>query len=46
MMVGNLKFQYASLWVQIWGAPLDMISPQMAKEVGSRIGLVEEVERK
>ena len=46
MTVGNLKFEYASLWVQIWGAPLDMISPQVAKEVGSRIGLVEEVERK
>lgn len=46
MMVGNLKFEYASLWVQIWGALLDMISPQVAKEVGSRIGLVEKVERK
>ena len=47
MMVGNIKFQYASLWVQIWDALLDMIPPQVAKEVGNRIGLVEEVvERK
>ena len=41
MMVGNIKMEYASLWVQIWGAPFDMDSPQVAKEVGNRIGVVE-----
>ena len=46
MTVGNIKIEYASLWVQIWGALLDMISPQVAKEVGNWIGLVEEVEWK
>ena len=27
------------------GAPIDMISPQVATEVGNRLGMVEEVER-
>ena len=44
MIVGNIQMEIASLWVQIWGAPFDMISPQVAKEVGSRLGKVEEVE--
>ena len=33
MTVGNIKMVTASLWVQIWSAPFDMISPQVAKEV-------------
>ena len=28
------------------GAPFDMVSPQVAKEVGSRLGMVEDVERR
>lgn len=46
MTVGNIRVDYASLWIQIWRAPLDMISPQVAFEVGSRLGVVEEVERR
>lgn len=46
MNVGNVQMDYASLWVQIWGAPFDMVSPQVATEVGSRLGVVEEVERR
>ena len=30
----------------IWGALFDMISPQVAKQVGGRLGEVEEVEWK
>ena len=44
MNVGNIRLEAASLWVQIWGAPFDMVSPQVAKEAGSRLGEVEEVE--
>ena len=46
MTVGNIKMVTMSLWVQIWGAPFDMISPQVAKEVGGHLGVVEEVEWK
>ena len=46
MTVENIKLEHASLWIQIWGAPFDMVSPQVAKEVGSRLGIVEEVEWK
>ena len=28
------------------GAPFDMVSPQVAKEVGIRLGMVEDVERR
>ena len=42
----NVKFDSTSLWVQIWGAPFDMFSPKVAEEVGSRVGVVEEVEKR
>lgn len=46
MIVGNIKMENVSLWDQIWGAPLDMISPQVAKLIGGHLGEVEEVEWK
>ena len=46
MTVENIKLEHASLWIQIWGALFDMVSPQVAKEVGSHLGIVEEVEWK
>ena len=46
MTVGNIKMENASLWVQIWGALLDMISPQVAKQIGGHLSEVEEVEWK
>ena len=45
MTGSNIKWTHASLWVQIWGAPFDMISPKVVSEVGSRLGVLEEVER-
>ena len=46
MIASNLKLECASLWVQIWGAPFDMLSAKVATEVGSRLGNVEDVERR
>ncbi|XP_050259931.1 uncharacterized protein LOC126705007 [Quercus robur] len=46
MTAGNVKFESASLWVQIWGAPFDMVSPKVAEEIGNRLGIVEEVEKR
>ena len=43
MTVRNIRLEHAFLWIQIWGAPFDMVSPQVAREVGNRIGRVEEV---
>nr|POF27196.1 hypothetical protein CFP56_08566 [Quercus suber] len=34
MTMGNIKMETALLWIQIWGAPFDIISRQVAKEVG------------
>ncbi|KAK7853610.1 hypothetical protein CFP56_035234 [Quercus suber] len=33
MKAENVQLEHASLWVQIWGAPFDMVSPQVAGEV-------------
>lgn len=46
MNAENVRLSQASLWVQIWGAPFDMISTRVATEVGSRLGEVVEVERR
>ena len=42
----NVSLDYASLWIQIWDAPFDMVSPTVAKEVGGRLGKVEDVEKR
>ena len=46
MKVENVQLQHAALWVQIWGAPFNMVSSRVAKEVGGRIGEVVEVENR
>ncbi|XP_023908234.2 uncharacterized protein LOC112019922 [Quercus suber] len=46
MTASNVTLDRASLWIQIWGAPFDMVSPQVATEVGSRLGVVEDMERR
>ncbi|XP_030936468.1 uncharacterized protein LOC115961671 [Quercus lobata] len=45
MTASNVKLDHASLWIQIWGAPFDMVSSQVAAAVGSRLGMVEDVEK-
>ena len=46
MTIENIRMEKTTLWVQIWGAPLDMFSSQVAEGVGSRLGAVEEVEQR
>lgn len=46
MTAGNVKFDSISLWVQIWGAPFDLVSPTIAEAVGSRLGTVVKVKKK
>ncbi|KAK7849206.1 uncharacterized protein CFP56_003427 [Quercus suber] len=46
MSARNVVLEHASLWVQIWGMPFDMMSPTVATEVGNKMGVVEEVERR
>ena len=46
MSAANVVLDRVSLWVQIWGAPFDMVSPQVAADIGGRIGTVEEVEKR
>lgn len=46
MNAGNVKLEYASLWIQIWVAPFDMMSPQVPTVLGSKLGEVEEVEQR
>lgn len=46
MTAGNMRFDLASFWVQIWGAPFDMVSPSIVEAVGGCFGVVEEVENR
>ena len=46
MTARNVKFDSIPMWVQIWDAPFDMISPKVAAEVGRRLGVVAEVEKR
>ncbi|KAK9985151.1 hypothetical protein SO802_034676 [Lithocarpus litseifolius] len=46
MTARNVKFDSILMWVQIWDAPFDMISTTVAAEVGSRLGVVVEVEKR
>lgn len=46
MTTKNVKFDSVTLWVQIWGAPFDMVCPQVAMEVRGWLGMVVEVERR
>jgi len=46
MTAANVKFDSVALWVQIWGAPFDMLSLKVAEEIGGRLGKVEEVEKR
>ena len=45
MAATNVMFESISLWVQIWGAPFDLRTSQVAEEVGNRLGRVLEVEK-
>ena len=46
MTAENVKFESVAIWIQIWGAPFDMVSPTVAAEIGSRLGRVEEVKKR
>lgn len=46
MTAANVKFDSIALWIQIWDAPFDMISPIVVAEIGNRLGEVVEVEKR
>ena len=46
MTAKNVRFDLLSLWVQIWDASFDMVSPTVAAEIGSCMRVVEEVEKR
>ena len=46
MTAANVKFDSVALWIQIWGAPFDMVSPIVAAEIGNHMGEVVEVEKR
>uniref|UniRef100_A0A7N2KW36 DUF4283 domain-containing protein n=1 Tax=Quercus lobata TaxID=97700 RepID=A0A7N2KW36_QUELO len=46
MTAKNVRFDSISLWVQIWDASFDMVSPTVAAEIGSCMRVVEEVEKR
>ena len=41
----NVVLEHASMWIQIWGVPFDMMASKVAMEIGNKMGVVEDVER-
>ena len=46
MTADSVKFDSISLWIQIWGTPFHLVSPKVAEAVGSKLGMVVEVDKK
>ena len=46
MRAANVKFDLVALWIQIWGAPFDMVSPIISAEIGNHMGEVVEMEKR
>ena len=46
MSSNNVVLEHASLWIQIWGVPFDRMAPKVAMEIGNKMGVVEDVERR
>ena len=46
MSANNVVLEHASLWVQLWGVPFDLMSPKVVAEVGNKMGSVEDVEHR
>ena len=40
----NVVLEHASMWIQIWEVPFDMMALKVAMEIGNKIGVVEDVE--
>ncbi|XP_030970538.1 uncharacterized protein LOC115990910 [Quercus lobata] len=45
MSAKNVVLEHASMWIQIWGVPFDMMASKVAMEIGNKMGVVEDVER-
>ena len=41
----NVVLEHASMWIQIWGVPFDMMASKVAMEIGNKMGVVEDVEQ-
>lgn len=46
MSANNVILEHTLLWMQIWGVPFDMMSPTVVMEIGKKMGMVEDVERR
>ena len=46
MTADNVKFDSVALWIQIWGAPFHLVSPKVAEAIGSKLGMVVDVDKK
>ena len=42
----NVVLEHASMWIQIWGVSFNMMASRVAMEIGSKMGVVEDVERR
>lgn len=46
MMAHNTVFMHVPLWVQVWGLPFDLMTEEIATNIGSELGTVLMVDSK
>ena len=46
MLARNVTFTSIPLWVQVWGLPFDLITMEAARDIGSGLGTVVDIDHK
>ena len=46
MSVANIVFSHSPFWVQVWGVPFELMTEDIARDIGNRIGIFLEVDKR
>ena len=46
MTTHAVEFTHATFWVQVWGLPFDLMTEDVARDIGSELGSVTKVDNK
>ena len=41
-----ISFSHSPFWVQVWGLPFEHMSKEIGRDIGSKIGRINEVEKR
>uniref|UniRef100_A0A7N2KXV8 DUF4283 domain-containing protein n=1 Tax=Quercus lobata TaxID=97700 RepID=A0A7N2KXV8_QUELO len=46
MSAANIVFSHSPFWVQVWGVPFELMTEDTARDIGNRIGIFLEVDKR